>query len=304
MRGKHYASINNLKFNHVYDDHIERVFELYKSPKHFQQIHHPFMTGLQMKKGNSLIQIGSNFNFKWKEKIFVESEVVEVINEQTYKMIKLCLYDIKDSANIYFIYFKLNWLSTDNATLLTHICEFQTAQQLSIIQLHCDYKEKMLLFENSSKYLKTLTHYLEQSESIVLDIGLKRLWEIITDIKGFAKHVPILADSIEERDNNIRITKDNLVSHFKVTKKHFNEEVSDFVIQGVCTPGTVEKEMWFTLISLDNSNKCLLIMRHVFYNPIPVSCFDELSHSKQVILKNLKNALVWLGNENCKMANN
>jgi hypothetical protein len=282
MLNQQISNLDNLIFNYIFDDSIERVFEIFSTPKHFYQIYSPYLTDLILYKGDKFDQIGTLFQFIWKTELKIDVIIEDVVNQKDFKMIKMFFFRVKPTDFIYHIYFKLRWISTEKVTYFTHICVFDTIQSLSFFQLQHDYEEKLGIFKNVSIYLKTFTELLSQSESVVLNISMDRLWQIITHFDLLISYVPILADSFEICNDGIKISKESRVSFLEVVRETLSRDSGEYVIK--VSNGI---ELHFKLIGL-SKNSSLLILVHKFNESIPVSSFDILSQRKRLILMTLQ----------------
>jgi hypothetical protein len=280
--------IDNIKFTYVYKDSIDRVFEMYKKPIHFEQIHSPFMTKLKILEGNLLNEVGTTFQFFWKNEVKIESVVEEVIEESYFKQIKFYFFKVEPTDFKYHMIYKMRWIHTDEVTLFTHICEFGTLQSLTFYQLQADHEEKVMLFSKAALYLQSLTHLLIHEESVVINTSLDNLWDIITDMEKFSHYAPLVADRFEMDHEVMKIYKDNSEVNCIEVKKMLNLDNSEYVVRVLNgNPQTQLKELKFNLVSL-GCVKSLLIFTHIFYEPIPVLSFKELSATKQKILTSLR----------------
>src|SRR4051812_28688616 len=84
---------NKLFTNTIFHDNIERLFLIFKTPEFFQVVYQKTMTDIHCLKGcNSLVSIGSEFQFTFKGALIIRFRVDEVINLENEKMIKLYFY--------------------------------------------------------------------------------------------------------------------------------------------------------------------------------------------------------------------
>jgi hypothetical protein len=292
MKGEQFTLVDNLKVNYIFNDTIDRVFELFKNPIHYQQIHSPFISEFKTHKGSGLDHPGSIFEFKWKNEIKINFKVKEVINRNDFKMIKVKVFKvIPDNNKKYTIYYKFRWISVDKITQFTHLCEFKENESFSFYQVQYDKQEKLKLFKNAACYLETLQFGRSQCESIVLDIAMTSLWEIVTDISRLIAYCPILADSVEIKGGVMIVSKQGVLTPFTENLKIQNDESCEYVIKQVPeTPESTANEIHFNLINL-STGRCLLILKHVFNGPLPDLSFSDLSILKQKILVTLKQSI-------------
>jgi hypothetical protein len=282
-----YLDIDSVKVNYIFEDTIDRVFELYRNPAHFVHLHIPFMTGFKKLTGDHFDTVGTTFEFIWKQEVHVESKIIEVIDEVDYKMIKMWFYKVDPTEFTYHMIYKLKYITADQVTLLTNVCEFGTLQSLSFYQLQIDHEERLMLLRRAEGYLKTLTHSLVHEDAVVIEKELAEVWDVVTNIELLCQNAPICDRFERTGPGQVKIFKDGGEVYCVENKKTFNNENSEYMIKVVngC-PETQIKELLFKFVNL--GNKTLLVFTHIFYDPIPVTCFRELSLAKQKILSSLK----------------
>jgi hypothetical protein len=290
--------LNKCRVSHIFYDNIDRVYNLFKSIKHYKSMHKGYFEDIMCINGNENdFSSGSEYKSFWKD---TENKfrVEDIVNTENFKEIHIHFYDIGDYDHRFRVMYKFYNNTTDDYTYWCYDIVFNSSQALSYYQQTFNDNDCIKLFKNFDKYLYTGTTNIEQVESIVLDIGFKDVWNTITDWKTFQKHVPIIADSVEyERSSDQRISLIKLV--YKHDKSEYYLRVLRFVLDSYSgdydlllfssNSKFASQEMRFKVISL--VEKTLLVFKHVFSKFVKTKVLKDLSQNKKEILTTLKKSM-------------
>ncbi len=131
----------------------------------------------------------------------------------------------------------------------------------------------------------------------MLEVGMEKLWYIISDWREFIKYVPMIGKSVEYYDEarsigtKFDVDDGNNIFTFTVNKADINEIEAEFVIDLEYNINSPRQEVSFKLNYVDN-NITFLTFNHIFKDPIKLKKLTLLSEQKKQILQKLKYALI------------
>ena len=132
-----------------------------------------------------------------------------------------------------------------------------------------------------------------QEESIILPIGLVRLWIILNDWKLFHMHVPIFAKNVEYVSNGdlyeTLVNVDDEV--YLIRKNYFEKDKNNGLIFFDVLQDECILRLDFNIISVKN-NVCMLRFKHVFMDVISCENLKYLIKSKKEVLRHLKKSFI------------
>jgi ribosome-associated toxin RatA of RatAB toxin-antitoxin module len=288
-----------LIFYYVFKDHIDRVWDCFKSPEIYVEALKQQANTMTITKGSDYSEVGTTVEFNWKNEIFNVFEVKEVINTKNYKMNKLYSTKLEPLDFKYTYINHFYWNTHDQTTLYKNELIFENFDALKIIDFKFNKQEKFNLCKYIESYLSQKLDDLFQYESILINVDLDTLWQVVTDWRLFQRHVPFIAEEINIQGNptdvgaviNVRHNAKNNKYSLKVLKveneidkKEYDLELFD--AQPVC-PKQILK---FSLLAI-NKNHTLLSFKHEFKEMIKHNLINSIAEEKKNILLELKKKL-------------
>jgi hypothetical protein len=287
---------NKLFFNYCFDDHIDRVFYILANPHLYQYTYRNFFSELKCLKGvNMLSSVGSEFQYIWKGLLKCRFRIEEAIDGEHEKLINCYFYDVQGTDFHYHLIYQLNYSTVEEKTILRYQLIFQTVDALNFYHSQFDYKEKLNMFKEMEVFLKQQTFLLEQEESIVTDKGVSIVFGVITNLKLFREYVPLIADSVVYDICNIHKVLFKFVNGYEynliVRRCVMENNSGEFILEMVGSkPSSPQHYVIFRVYDLNG--KCLVVLRHIFIQPVSVNEFRNLSRKKKRILNMLKKSLL------------
>jgi hypothetical protein len=281
---------NLLRINYVFEASVERVFQMISDPVCQIEIYSPLISNFESLNEETLFVKGAKFKYNWKENLTMYLEIKDVTDELNYKMIYHRYEAVEPTKFQYNIIFKLFPVSTQMKTIMSVDVEFESQEAFNFYTLALNDNDKLSMFENMDKFLSKQLD-LKQEESVILPVGFKQVWNIVTDLKVFKKHVPELAEEVEYDGDFVNMKVAGKMQRLKVVKKESNEEEGVYMLaledDGNSRP---TQEIVFNVICIDGL-RCLLVFRHNFLVPVRYKRIQMLSESKKAILKTFKMSL-------------
>jgi hypothetical protein len=282
---------NRLRISHVFNQDIQHIFNLYRSVEHYKQMYGIFLDNIVCLKGNEkYFTTGSEYSFTYKGQFPSKILFEDIIETETCKSIQFFAYDLPNEFKFRIIY-KFFKNTTDGFTYFYFDNVFFSLQALSFHRINFNNKDSLKLSKHLEHYIAA-TGVFEQVESIVIKIGFKELWSVVTDWKEFKKRVPIIADYIEDDSDGfymrLRYSGDKAEYFLQVLKNNNTDDcLGDFELRlSSSNSDFTSQEMHFKVVALDD--KCLLVFKHVFKSHVNCNILTDLSDNKREILKMLR----------------
>jgi len=142
-------------------------------------------------------KVGSLLNFRFKSIFLCELKILE-INENEFCNRIVIGSQVKYPISFkYRIIYNLFWNSVEENTLLIHeiICDDVSTNMFNRDPEE-NKKERLIMFKKIEEMLSNDIKALHQEESIILDISLDKLFEIVTDWRIFRQYVEQICNEI------------------------------------------------------------------------------------------------------------
>lgn len=288
-----------LIFYYVFKDHIDRVWECFTSPEIYSAALKQQADSMNIIKGSTYSEVGTQVEFNWKNEIYSIFEVKEVKDSKNYKMNKL--YSIKLEP-LDFKYTNINhfyWNTHDQTTLYKNELIFDDLEALKIVDFKFNKQEKLGVCKHLENHLSQKLDNLNQFESILINVEIETLWQVITDWKLFQKHVPFIAEDIQLEGNPNEIGANIHIKHLaknsryslKVLKVDNDIEKKDYDLELFNAQPVCPKQfLKFSLLAI-NKNHTLLSFKHEFKEMIKYNLINSIAEEKKNILIELKKKL-------------
>jgi uncharacterized protein YndB with AHSA1/START domain len=296
----HKSTKPKILFYYVFRDHIERVWECLKSPEITAKSLKPKVDTLTILKGSDFSEVGTVFQFWWKDEMFSEFEVKEVINTKNYKMIREYTTKLEPLSFKYTFTSHLYWNTHDHTTLFKSELIFDDLEALKVIDLKFTKQEKIDFCNGFENHLATRLDDLFQFESILINIDIEALWQVITDWNIFQKHVPFIGEEIKHEGNplqigsKIHIKNNSINSEFSLNvKKVLNEaEKKEYVLELTesTQPQCPKQNLILSLLTIKKFLTSLTF-KHEFKENTKYNLIHSVSEEKKNILLELKKKL-------------
>ena len=176
----------SIKFSHIFDEEIERVFECFKNAQlNMGVVYNNFVSKLKFHKGENFDEENSEFSFFWKKYYDIKMTIENVVNLPHYKTFtnksisidKICL-----QLSIIFQFFKD---SVDNKTIFLYEVKYEDEFFDDLIKNEVKDEDVKQICLNVENYLNSIVKGLEINNSILLNQPFETLWNIISSPKNF-----------------------------------------------------------------------------------------------------------------------
>jgi len=285
-----------LIFHYVFKDHIERIWECFKSPEILANAVKIQAKKMTVTKGSDYSEVGTTVEFYWKDEIYNEFQITEVVNTKYYKMNKLYSTKLEPLDFKYTYINHFYWNTSDHTTLYKNELIFDDVDALKIIDFKFNKQEKLELCKYIENYLSKKIENLYQFESILINVELERLWEVIKDWRIFQRKVPIIAEEIQHEGDPLLIGSIIHVSHpsknssysLRILRVEDQEDKKELELELFDSkPNCPKQVLKFGLLSL-NKNHTLLSFKHEFKEVIKYILINSIAEEKKNILSELK----------------
>ena len=287
-------------FYYVFRDHIERVWECLKSPQITCEALKPTVEAIPVLKGSDYSEVGTVTQFWWKGTMYNEFEVKEVINTKNYKMIRQYTTLLEPLPLKYTYISHLYWNSHDQTTLFKSELIYEDLDAFKVMDLTYTKQSKIDFCKGFENYMAKKLEDLFQFESILINIDIEALWQVITDWDLFQKLVPFIGEEIKHEGNplqigsKIHINNSIINSQYSLhVKKVLNEaEKKEYILESTesTQPLCPKQNLIFSLLTI-KKNFTSITFKHEFKENIKHSLINSVSEEKKNILLELKKKL-------------
>jgi hypothetical protein len=286
-------TFRKLLIKYKFRDSIERVYEILSDPKYHREFMAGFIDDLEFIKGSKFTDLNAELRFTWCKQLKLQMKVVEVVDRGSFRSIKVST--LGDSNLLDFdVIHNLYYDSTACTTLYVKETVIrQPDRQISKQEIENYRKENLEIADRMNKCLKMTTINLEQSESVIIEVGFEGLWENVTDWRLFAKLVPNLAEEVVYRGNPqdvgtlINIKTETLMCSLRVLKCEMQEYALEIFES---KPESPSQELIFNFFPID-TKRTYLSFKHQFRESIEFKYLNNLIDNKKQMLVSLKKNL-------------
>jgi len=296
--------IKSQKFNYIFNDNIERVWKFLKDFSRTFNIYQDLRSREIYTMGNSSFEVDSEFNFVWKNKAACYYKVFNVVDSPEKKLLHFKIFKKEKNLRIDYV-FNLYDLTIEKSTLLVWDCIYEEPGVWKTPdQIEHNISGKMEIIKRFVNLLRTNVEDLKQTESILLNYSIKKVWKIVSNWKKFHKLVPCISSEIDfigepEAIGTIIILRwghegSHVLSfRLKVQEKKYDDSRKIYIFRLLCLEKSSDNpnhELLLTLTDVESTHT-FIEFTHIFLKPIESRVIPELSIYKTRILKNLKLAL-------------
>jgi hypothetical protein len=286
--------------SYIYNDTIERVYDCYRTPECLNSVLKVKADSIEC-KGGDYGKVGNKIVLGWKNVFIVEFEVIEVVDNETYKMLKFYTNKVEPYDLKYTLTFHFYSNMIENTTLFVHEMSFDNPQALETLDLNHDKKEKMEIFQGIENILNQLPNDLYQFESTTIEAKIDTVWKAISDWKVLNYYVDFIAESLTYKylpgssscveigtKIYIKDTFMGLKYYLKVIKVENNSEKKKIVFEcKKSNPPCPLQHLEFVLHEV-HFGMIMLEFKHIFKERISLSQISKLKEIKLKILTKLK----------------
>lgn len=297
-----YSKTVHLKGSVLYDESIERIYEVYRTPKYVSEIQKEFLSKAEKISGPGQFydDIGTIFYLECKNGIKSEFIVEDSFKTKNHKMFQFFSYKIGNFDLQYRMKFSFHWCSDTFRTLFVQELWYFFERQLMIPHSQGDYDLELEVKSKLVKEYLNKNNYSNQVESILIKTNFHKVCETICDWEQFAHRVPRVADrvitEIETTHNTIKAKTMSIVfRNFNYKLKVFHQSITDVRMQLYLevvdsSPKIPAQELRFTIIKISDV-LCLVHFRHIFKENLKRTNINKIQAEKRLILSELKESL-------------
>ena len=286
---------------YIYNDSIKRVFDCYRIPEYLNSVLKVKADTIECTGAADYGELGNKILLGWKNVFLVEFEVIEVVDTETYKMLKYYTNRVEPYDLKYTLTFHFYWNSTENTTLFVHEMTFDNPESLRTLDLNHNKKEKLEIFQGIENILNSLPNDLYQLESTLIVTDISTVWKAISDWKVLNSYVDFIAETVtykfitgssscEDIGTKVYI-KDSLMGlkySLKVKKVQISQDKKRIVFEcKKSSPPCPRQEIDFVVHEV-KQGLTMLEFKHFFKERVSLSQINKLKNIKIKILEKLK----------------
>lgn len=172
--------MSRIKFSHIFDEDIERVYECFASRSVSSGIaFKDFLTNIKFLKGERFDDENAEFQLRWKNYYDISLIVENVKNEEFYKCFSIRSTKIDKLPTEMKMIYNFYWDSVDQKTLFVLELEYQEKFFGDLFSTEFSPADKLKLCKNIEQYLNSINKGLETSDSCVLNAHFEEVWKIL-----------------------------------------------------------------------------------------------------------------------------
>jgi len=185
-----------LSTSYLFKDHIDRIWKIFTTKETFLKIFGEDLDYFQYKVGNSFTE-GTVFCYRWKDMLFIDVKIEQIIENNNYKMIKFYGHSVFPIDVKFKVAFHFYWNTVEETTFYIHDVICEDPESILIYNYQNNEEERLLICKRVEKLLFEDFYSLNQTESILINLSLKKVWNIITDWRIFKLFEPNIAEEVE-----------------------------------------------------------------------------------------------------------
>ena len=204
-----------IKFSYIFDEEMDRVYESYSNMQLCRDITFcDFATNLKFIKGERFDEENSEFSFVWKNYYNIKMIVQNHINKENYRTYThKSLFIDKVVIEIVLIY-NYYWDTLEQKTIFILDLEYKDEFFGDLIKSEIKQSDITKACENVEKYINSISHGLEFSNSFLLKVPIEELWKTISNPAIFftisgKKLIPIFKDKQVNLDSTLEFIDSN-----------------------------------------------------------------------------------------------
>lgn len=182
--------------SYIFKDDIERIWKIFTTKETFLKIFGEEMDSFKYKVGDSINQ-GTEFCYRWKDMLYIDMKIEQTIEKDNYKMIKFYGHRVFPIDLKFRVAFHFYWNTVEESTFYIHEVICEDPESILIYNFQNNEEERLIMCKRVEKMLFDDYKSLNQTESILININLKKVWNIVTDWRIFKLFVPNIAEQVE-----------------------------------------------------------------------------------------------------------
>jgi hypothetical protein len=289
---------DNIALNYIFYDQIERVFEIFTNPEHYLATHQPFMSQLQCTKGkNRFDGKFSEFSCLWKN-MNNYFKIISVEDSPHTKVLTWCC-TMKEKFEVsYTLIYTFRRVSAEDITFFNFKMIFDTPIPFTQEELKLDKMEKLIIFKNAEKLLKTITFNRHHFGSINIEEPINKIWAVLSDWEDWKTRTPLIGEVVENQfDSNgdLSAVRIELNASLKYTLYVFNRKFDgitgelDLKMRDV---STCPDQDIIIRVYLITEFSTLMTIDHVMHNPVSTRYLENLAKGKNVLFEQLRDSFL------------
>jgi ribosome-associated toxin RatA of RatAB toxin-antitoxin module len=300
---KEESSAVRVRTCHVYEDHIDRVWEVFTNTEIYNSILGNYVLDMKTTKGKSYADVGTRAEFRCaKLNEIIKKRVKDVENLPETKKIVFDMLITSPFEFKYLMIYTFYWNTIQRRTVFIWDFVFSlpnTHQEyLAEIKIKTEEIDKKIIMKRFEEYLMRHPENLFQEESILINANINQLWEAITDWNIFKNCVPSLNGNLVYQGPprlvdtiiHLYLTARNAEFHMKVTKVEESEEKREYSMHYFAgLPQGPKQDLTFILYPI-GEDRCLVNFRHDFRQWVSNKQISLIENEKKSILMQLKNS--------------
>lgn len=287
-----------IQFSHIFNETLERVYECFQNFNLCLEV--PFKhlySNAKRIKGFHFDEVGSEFEYVFKNYYNIKLKVVSAINTDAYKTYSHEL-NISELPTPLLSVQSFYWNSCEQTTIYTYEYLFDDSFFEALFKEEMSKEDKMKIAKNVEEYLKTSTNGLEQMESMLIKTPMLTLWSFVSNFENmFRICKSIKLKGVYNGDYlTIGTTVDmnsvetsNIVGCIVITNIFMSEETMEIQIESI----NKEVPKGSTKISCSklSDDVTFLTVTHYSLEYVPPGSFSLHSKVKKRSFKELKDYL-------------
>lgn len=238
----------NISTCYLFKDRIDRIWSIFTTKETFINIFGGEMDSFQYKKGKEFIE-GTEFCYRWKDMLYIDMKIEKIIDNENQKMIRFYGHKVFPIDMKFRVAFHFFWNTVEEYTYYIHEVICEDPESLLIYNHQNNEEERLIICKRVEKILFENFHSLNQTESILINLSLTKIWNIITDWRIFKLFVPNITEDVEyfgdprientemiisnqckKNYNKLRVIKSNLVISGDISED-LSSKTSEYILQ-------------------------------------------------------------------------
>lgn len=287
------------RVSHKFDFHIDEVFKVMTNPLFFKDTS-PIFENAKFSMGEDFLKIGSELLIDEPKFILeLRIKVKDIKIDNFYKMLSVTHTYTKPNQLNCLINYHFTWNILESSTILMAETFYEEKHDMEKLECKNRDKGRNKFFDSIKKVLVKINKNLVQTESIIINQRIEIVWEVISDLRNFIKHVPIIGYKVEyegdpkeiETKVHVYFQTQDREHHMKIIQVENNPDKKEYTLKFYAgIPKSPKQNLKFSIIKVDESS-CLVDFIHVYKKCVKYYLLEKISEEKKNILNLLKNSL-------------